>query len=75
MKKILFVSPSFSYGGSTTALISILNSSLAQEYWINVFSITNGDNTSPILAKYNIGLNEWTSAFYSSLSVLSAKEK
>ena len=75
MKKILFVSPSFSYGGSTTALISILNSSLAQEYRINVFSITNGDNTSPILAKYNIGLNEWTSAFYSSFSVLSAKEK
>ena len=75
MKKILIVSPGFSYGGSTTALISILNSSLTQEYQIDVFSIVKGDNTSPVLAQHNIDLNKWTNAFYANYSELPIHEK
>ena len=75
MKKILFVSPGFSYGGSTAALISILNSRLSQEYHIDVFSIVKGDNTSPVLAQHNIGLNEWTNAFFANYSELPIREK
>lgn len=75
MKRILFVSPGFSYGGSTTALLSILNSSLSQEYDIRVFSIVRGDNHSPVLKNKDIGLNEWTNAFYTNFANLKGSDK
>lgn len=75
MKRVLFVSPGFSYGGSTTALLSILNSTLSQEYKIGVFSLVRGDNHSPELMNKDIGLNEWTNAFYSNFADLKGSEK
>ena len=75
MKKILFVLPGFSYGGSTTALLSILNSKLTKKYDIDVFSIVKGDNLAPVLSRFNIGKNEWTNAFYSDFCTLSLQEK
>ncbi len=75
MKKILFVLPSFNYGGSTTSLLSILNSKLALEYSIHVFEMHKGDNKSPVLSKFDIGMNEWTNAFYSNFRTLSTKDK
>ena len=75
MKRLLFVCPGLNYGGSASSLISILNTNLIQEYVVEVFSIVKGDNTSPVLANYSIGLNEWTSAFYSDFNTLSKKEK
>lgn len=75
MKRILFVSPGFSYGGSTTALICILNSSIAQDFDIDVFALVKADNNSPVLKSREIGLNEWTNAYYADYSALERKEK
>lgn len=75
MQKILFVLPSFSYGGSTTALLSILNSKFASEYCIHIFEMIKGDNRSPVLSQFDIGMNEWTNAFYSNFRTLSSKDK
>lgn len=75
MRHILIVSPGFSYGGSTTALLSILHSDIIKEHRIDLFSIAKGDNDSPTLKKHDIGLNGLTKAFYSDYSTLSSKEK
>ena len=37
--------------------------------------MVKGDNISPVLSRFNIGMNEWTNAFYSNFRTLSTKEK
>ena len=45
--KILFIIPGFSLGGTTSALISMLNCGLAYDYEIDVFAIKRQDYKVP----------------------------
>lgn len=74
-KNILFVTRKFGMGGDTSALISILNSSLAEIYDIDVFEIFKTDYTMPVLDRHDIGLNTLTSALYSDIRHLNGKAK
>lgn len=73
--RILFVSPGFGMGGSTTALMSILNSPLAKEYDMDVFAISKSGYCETPLPQHDIGQNDLTTAFYSDFSRLGRKTK
>ena len=75
MKKMLFVIPSMSMGGTTMSLLSLLNSCIAKNNEIDVFAITKGDLASPFLLKYIIGYNGQSTAYYGCFGNLSFFEK
>jgi glycosyltransferase involved in cell wall biosynthesis len=73
--KILFVLPGVGMGGSTTSLISILNSSFSERNNIDVFCISDTGYEYPSLSKHNIGLNKLTNAFYGDYSKFAVIDK
>ena len=73
--RVLFVIPSISLGGTTTALKSMLNCGLADDYDIDVFAIKRQDfNLQPIVS-YSIGLNGLTTAYYGDFSRFKTTDK
>lgn len=73
--KILFIIPGLSLGGTTTALISMLNCGLANDYEIDVFTIEKRDYNLQPIATHDIGLNGFTTAYYGDFSRFPTKEK
>ena len=73
--KVLFIVPSFSFGGTTTALASLLNSGMTKHYDIDVFQICRRDYNLQPLVSHDIGLNGLTTAYYGNFSRFHIKEK
>ena len=73
--KILFIIPGFSLGGTTTALISMLNCGLANDYDIDVFAIEQRDYNLQPIATHDIGQNGFTTAYYGDFSLFPTKKK
>lgn len=73
--KILFIIPGFSLGGTTSALISMLNCGLTNDYDIDVFTIEKRDYNLQPIATHDIGLNGFTTAYYGDFSKFPTKEK
>ena len=66
MKKILIVVPGCETGGVLTSLIALLNSTFVNRYQVNIFIISGyKKKINPIVAKYDIGNNFWTSKVHS----------
>lgn len=66
--RILFVLPGFSIGGTTSSLVSLLNSEFSEQFDIEIFTINKRDYNPEPLSCYDIGSNNLTTAFYSSFS-------
>lgn len=73
--KILFIVPGFGLGGTTTALISLINSGLTELFDIDVFAISRRNYHIEPLISHDIGLNGLTTAFYGDFSQFRAKDK
>jgi len=73
--KILFIVPSFSLGGTTTAITSLLNCELSEHFNIDVFAISRRNYNIQPLVSHDIGLNGLTTAFYADFSQFKTKEK
>lgn len=68
LKSILFVIPSISLGGTTTALAGILNSDFTQNHRVDVYAIIDSNNHLDPVSNYDVGHNGLTSAFYGNFS-------
>ena len=73
--KVLFIVPAFGLGGTTTALVSLLNSKLTDLYDISIYAICRRNYTMPQLASHDIGINSLTTAYYEDFSSFSKKDK
>lgn len=73
--KILFVIPSFSLGGTTSSLASLLNYLVSDVDEIGVFAIKKGGHDFSPLSKFNIGMNNLTTAYFGNYSHLLFKDK
>lgn len=73
--RILFVLPSYSLGGTTTALLSLLNSDFAQRYRIDTFAIVRGIDEHSILRKHTIGSNSLSNAYYGNYTFMGRIDK
>lgn len=60
MQRILFVVNSYTTGGISSSLKSILYSNLKAKYEFKVFSIINAGPYKDIFSSFSIGLNFWT---------------
>lgn len=73
--QILFVIPGFSLAGTTTALTSMLNCGLTDDYDIDVFTIERRNyNLQPVVS-HDICLNDLTTAYYGDFSRFHTKDK
>lgn len=62
-KKLLFIIPGHSLGGTTSSLASLLNSEFTSYYDVDVFAINRRNYAHPTIAKFDIGLNGLTTAY------------
>lgn len=72
---LLFVLPSVGMGGSTTSLISILNSPFTEKYDVDVFVLYASNYSCPSISAHDVGLNCLTTAFYADYSKFSISNK
>ena len=73
--KILFIVPGFGFGGTTTALTSLLNCGMTEHFDIDVFPICQRNYNLQPLVLHDIGLNSLTTAYYGDFSRFRIKDK
>lgn len=74
-KRILFVIPGHSLGGTTSSLASLLDSDFSSRFDVEVFSINRRSYIHPVINQYDIELNDLTTAFNADFSSFSKKDR
>ena len=75
MHRLLFILPSIHIGGTTSVLISMLNSFDPDEISIDIFPIMDGNLDDSVLSEHVVGNNWLTTAFYGNYSSLGMSDK